>query len=277
MGKASYVSNKNKQLSSLFGDSVRSKIVTILLDGKEIKSSEINKKVNLFGEEYGISIIQEHITNLKNNGFITQRREGRQIYSRINSSGNIFLRNFCELMKAPNAKKGGSEIKMRKTTSQWINEVQNAIKNDTEINLEEIYIDNMAQQMVVNPQQFNKSVLVSTNLFMDIISELASGIVGSIGLIYSSNMGESYAMFEAAHGSAPSFKGQNKVNPTATVLAGAWMAEYLGETHIRNAIFSATEHVINEGKTITFDIGGNANTSQMADAITTLAKEKLRK
>ena len=166
---------------------------------------------------------------------------------------------------------------LKKTDGLFFDEVQNAIKNDTEINLEEIYIDNMAQQMVVNPQQFNKSVLVSTNLFMDIISELASGIVGSIGLIYSSNMGESYAMFEAAHGSAPSFKGQNKVNPTATVLAGAWMAEYLGEPHIREAIFSATEHVINEGKTITFDIGGNASTSQMTDAIASLAKEKLRK
>ena len=94
MRKTNYVSDKNKQLSSLFGNSIRSKIVTILLGGKEIKSSEINKKVNLFGEEYGISIIQEHITDLKNNGFITQRREGRQIYSRINSSGNIFLRNF---------------------------------------------------------------------------------------------------------------------------------------------------------------------------------------
>ena len=135
----------------------------------------------------------------------------------------------------------------------------------------------MAQQLVVNPEQFNNSVILSTNLFMDIISELASGIVGSIGLIYSANMGNSYAMFEAAHGSAPSFKGQNKVNPTATILAGAWMAEYLGEPQIKDAIFSATEHVINDGNTITFDIGGNANTSQMTDAITTLAKEKLRR
>ena len=90
-------------------------------------------------------------------------------------------------------------------------------------------------------------------------------------------MGDSYAMFEAAHGSAPPFKGQNKANPTATILAGAWMVEYLGEPHIKDAIFSATELVINEGKTITFDIGGNSSTSQMADAITVLAKEKLRK
>ena len=166
---------------------------------------------------------------------------------------------------------------LKKTDGLFFDEVQNAIKNDSEVNLEEIYIDNMAQQMVVNPQQFNKSVLVSTNLFMDIISELASGIVGSIGLVYSSNMGESYAMFEAAHGSAPSFKGQNKVNPTATILAGAWMAEYLGEPDIKNAIFSATHQVINDGKYVTFDIGGDATTSQMSKQIAEIAKNNLRK
>ena len=159
----------------------------------------------------------------------------------------------------------------------FFDEIQNAIKNHSEMQLEEIYIDNMAQQMVVNPQQFNNSVLVSTNLFMDIISELASGIVGSIGLVYSSNMGESYAMFEAAHGSAPSFKGQNKVNPTATVLAGAWMAEYLGETDVKNAIFSATHQVINDGKYATFDIGGDASTTQMSEQIAVIAKNSLRK
>ena len=166
---------------------------------------------------------------------------------------------------------------LKKTDGLFFDEIQNAIKNHSEMQLEEIYIDNMAQQMVVNPQQFNNSVLVSTNLFMDIISELASGIVGSIGLVYSSNMGESYAMFEAAHGSAPSFKGQNKVNPTATVLAGAWMAEYLGETDVKNAIFSATHQVINDGKYATFDIGGDASTTQMSEQIAVIAKNSLRK
>ena len=166
---------------------------------------------------------------------------------------------------------------LKKTDGLFFEEVQNAIKDDSKMKLEEIYIDNMAQQMVVNPQQFNKSVLVSTNLFMDIISELASGIVGSIGLVYSSNMGKAYAMFEAAHGSAPSLKGQNKVNPTATVLAGAWMAEYLGEADIKNAIFSATHQVINDGKYATFDIGGDATTTQMSEQIAVIAKNNLRK
>lgn len=171
MGKASYVSNKNKQLSSLFGDSVRSKIVTILLDGKEIKTSEINKKVNLFGEEYGISIIQEHITNLKNNGFITQRREGRQIYSRINSTGNIFLRNFCELMKAPNAKKGGSEIKMRKTTSQWINEVQSAINMITKHKLGEKFTSTQIRERVN---------IESQRLFQILGTMIERGMIGKV-------------------------------------------------------------------------------------------------
>jgi isocitrate dehydrogenase len=165
---------------------------------------------------------------------------------------------------------------LKQTDGIFWEEVQNAVKG-TDITLSEIYIDNMAQQMVVAPEQFNGAVLVSTNLFMDIISELASGLVGSIGLIYSANMGDDFAMFEAAHGSAPQFAGQNKVNPTATVLSGAWMAEYLGETEIRNAIFAATEQVINEGKVVTWDIGGNASTTQMTDAIITYAKEKLRK
>ena len=147
----------------------------------------------------------------------------------------------------------------------------------TDVEVSEIYIDNMAQQLVVAPEQFNGAVLVSTNLFMDIISELVSGLVGSIGLIYSANMGDDFAMFEAAHGSAPQFAGQNKVNPTATVLSGAWMAGYLGEAAIRDAVFAATEQVINDGRTVTWDIGGSASTTQMTDAIIANAVKLLRR
>jgi isocitrate dehydrogenase len=90
-------------------------------------------------------------------------------------------------------------------------------------------------------------------------------------------MGDNFAMFEAAHGSAPQFAGQNKVNPTATVLSGAWMAQYLGEKEIGDAIFDATYEVINEGKAVTWDIGGSASTTQMTDAILAAAKDKLGK
>ena len=136
-----------------------------------------------------------------------------------------------------------------------------------DVDVEEYYIDNMTQQLVKNPERFNKSVLLSTNLFMDIISECASGHVGSIGNVYSGNYGDSYAMFEPAHGSAPKYANQNKVNPVATILSGAWMAEYLGEKHISDAIFKGTEQIINENKYVTYDLGGTSSLSVMTDAI----------
>jgi isocitrate dehydrogenase (NAD+) len=155
--------------------------------------------------------------------------------------------------------------------------VEKTQKEFKTIGLEEYYIDNMTQQLVKNPERFNNSVLLSTNLFMDIISECASGHVGSIGTVYSANYGDHYAMFEPAHGSAPKYAGKNKVNPVATILSGAWMVEYLGEKHISKAIFKATEDVINENKYVTYDLGGNATLSQMTDLIASKAGKLLRR
>ena len=155
---------------------------------------------------------------------------------------------------------------LRRTDGIFWEEAQ-AATQDTDIELSEIYIDNMAQQLIIDTGRFNGAVLVSTNLFMDIISELASALVGSIGMIYSANIGDNYAMFEAAHGSAPQYAGRDVMNPTATVLSGAWMAEYLGEKHIRDAIFEATTNTINEGAKTTRDIGGSAGTTAVVDEI----------
>jgi len=166
---------------------------------------------------------------------------------------------------------------LKETDGIFWNEVEKANRDNPGIDVEEYYIDNMTQQLVKNPERFNDSILLSTNLFMDIISECASGNIGSIGNVYSANIGDSYAMFEPAHGSAPKYKGMDKVNPTAAILSGAWMIEYLGEPQIKNVIFDSTEQVINEGKYVTYDIGGNASTSKMADTIAEIAKQKLRK
>jgi isocitrate dehydrogenase (NAD+) len=166
---------------------------------------------------------------------------------------------------------------LKETDGIFWNAVVEAQKTFPEIKVEEYYIDNMTQQLVKNPERFNKSILLSTNLFMDIISECASGHVGSIGNVYSGNYGESYAMFEPAHGSAPKYAGQNKVNPVATILSGAWMAEYLGEKHISDAIFKGTEQVINENKYVTYDLGGTASLSKMTDAIAQKSMTFLKK
>ena len=164
---------------------------------------------------------------------------------------------------------------LKETDGIFWNAVQDIQSEFKEIAVEEYYIDNMTQQLVKNPDRFNKSILLSTNLFMDIVSECASGHVGSIGNVYSGNYGDNYAMFEPAHGSAPKYAGQDKVNPVATILSGALMAKYLGESEICNAIFTATEETINEGKYLTYDLGGSSSLSQMANEIANRSKTHL--
>ena len=161
---------------------------------------------------------------------------------------------------------------LKETDGLFMDAVRTVHKNYSDISLEEYFIDNFAQQLIKNPQRFNQSIIFGTNLFMDIISEEVSALVGSIGCIYSANFGDDYAMFEPAHGSAPQYKGQDKVNPTATVLAGAWLLEYVGEKKKAEAIFKATQDVIAEGKKVTYDLGGNARLSEMADAIADRAR-----
>src|SRR5690242_11316397 len=166
---------------------------------------------------------------------------------------------------------------LKETDGIFWSSIENAAKNFKGIEYEEYYIDNMTQQLVKNPERFNNNVLVSTNLFMDVISECASGNVGSIGNVYSGNYGDDYAMFEPAHGSAPKYAGKDKVNPVATVLSGAWMAEYLGEKHISEAIFKGTEQVINENEYTTYDLGGKASLSKMTNEIAKRASVFLKK
>ena len=166
---------------------------------------------------------------------------------------------------------------LKETDGIFWNAVTDENKRYPDIEVEEYYIDNMTQQLVKNPERFNDSLLLSTNLFMDIISECASGHVGSIGNVYSGNYGDTYAMFEPAHGSAPKHARQDKVNPVATILSGAWMVEYLGEKHISDAIFKATEQVIDEGKFLTYDLGGSASLSRMAEEIAQRSASLVRK
>src|ERR1044072_7751759 len=130
---------------------------------------------------------------------------------------------------------------LKETDGIFISAVEKYKKDFPDIETEEYYIDNITQQIVKNPERFNKSILLSTNLFMDIISECASGHVGSIGNVYSGNYGDKYAMFEPAHGSAPKYAGQNKVNPVATICSAAWMEKYLGKKDKQKAIYPSIQ------------------------------------
>ncbi|MFQ6134950.1 MAG: isocitrate/isopropylmalate dehydrogenase family protein, partial [Nitrososphaerales archaeon] len=161
---------------------------------------------------------------------------------------------------------------LKETDGFFLKIVEDVARNYSDVEWEPYFIDNFAQQLVKNPQRFNQNIAMSTNLFMDVISEEASGLIGSIGCVYSANIGDKYAMFEPAHGSAPKYKGMNKVNPTATILSGAWMLDYIGEKQLSDAIFKATYDVIAEGASVTYDLKGKASTSEMAEAIADKAK-----
>ncbi|WP_440956843.1 isocitrate/isopropylmalate dehydrogenase family protein [Methanosarcina sp. Mfa9] len=165
---------------------------------------------------------------------------------------------------------------LKQTCGTFLEEVEKVGKEFPDVEIWPYHIDNIAMQLIKNPQIFDKKVLLSTNLFMDVISEECAALVGSIGMIYSANIGDSFAMFEPAHGSAPKYAGQDKVNPVATVLAGAWMLDYLGEKDKSEAIFKATERVVSEGKYVTYDLGGNAKLSEMAGEIAKYTAEILK-
>lgn len=136
-----------------------------------------------------------------------------------------------------------------------------------EVECNDRIVDNMAMQLVMNPNQFD--IIVTTNLFGDILSDLCSGLVGGLGMAPGANIGYETAIFEAVHGSAPDIAGKNLANPSALTLAGAMMLDYLGEVDAAERIKEAVALVVKEGKKVTRDLNPKSQigTTEMADAI----------
>jgi len=134
-----------------------------------------------------------------------------------------------------------------------------------EIAFREANIDAMAMWLVKNPEDYD--VLVAGNLFGDIISDLAAQLVGGLGFAASGNIGESFAVFEPTHGSAPKYAGQYKVNPMATLLSVKMMLDFLGEAELGRRLESAITRVIAEGEFRTYDMGGDSTTLEVAEEV----------
>lgn len=134
-----------------------------------------------------------------------------------------------------------------------------------DIDTEDFYVDATAMYLVTQPQEFQ--VIVTTNLFGDILSDEGAGLVGGLGLIPSANIGSEGALFEPVHGSAPDIAGQQKANPIAMMLSAVMMLRYLGENEAADKFDAAILKVLSEGKTLTGDLGGSATTMEVARAI----------
>jgi len=154
---------------------------------------------------------------------------------------------------------------MKFTDGLFLDVAKKVAEEFLDIEFEDKIVDNMAMQLVKNPENFD--VIVTTNLFGDILSDLCAGLVGGLGLAPGANIGENTAIFEAVHGSAPKYKGLYKVNPTAVILASAMMLGYLGEKDWERRIVNAVSATIAEGNNVTYDLGGNATTLEMGKRI----------
>src|SRR5579864_5804933 len=134
-----------------------------------------------------------------------------------------------------------------------------------EIEYKELIVDNACMQMVINPQQFD--MLLLPNLYGDVMSDLAAGLVGGLGVVPSANIGDEAAMFEAVHGTAPDIAGKGLANPTALLMSSILMLDHLGERSAARRIEAALKKVYSEAKHTTGDVGGTASTEQFTDAV----------
>jgi isocitrate dehydrogenase (NAD+) len=138
-------------------------------------------------------------------------------------------------------------------------------KSYPEITYEEIIVDNLAMQLVLNPLRFD--ILLLTNLYGDIISDLCAGLVGGLGLVPGANIGEKYAVFESVHGTAPDIAGKGIANPIAIILSGMMMLEHMGKVAQAKQIWHGVTTVTAKGEVLTPDLGGTATTDEVAEAI----------
>jgi 3-isopropylmalate dehydrogenase len=154
---------------------------------------------------------------------------------------------------------------LRQTDGVFMEAARAVAADYPDIGFDDANIDAMGMWLLKNP--LNYQVIVTTNLFGDIISDLCAQMVGGLGFGCSGNIGENYAVFEPTHGSAPKYDGMYKVNPIATILAAKMMLDWLGEGDKAAQLEGAVAEVIAEGKVRTYDFGGSHSTLEMAEAI----------
>jgi isocitrate dehydrogenase (NAD+) len=160
---------------------------------------------------------------------------------------------------------------MKFTDGLFLEVAREVAKEHPEIEFEDRIVDNCSMQLVQRPEEYD--VLVLPNLYGDIVSDLCAGLVGGLGVAPGANIGDSAAVFEATHGSAPKYKGQNKVNPMAMMLSGVMMLRHIGEKDAGDRLEAAVATVIAEGRNVTYDMKPSRDdptavgTSQVADAV----------
>ncbi|MBN1389328.1 MAG: isocitrate/isopropylmalate dehydrogenase family protein [Candidatus Thermoplasmatota archaeon] len=192
---------------------------------------------------------------------VSLRVISRRGAERILRSGFEYARKFkrtrLTLAEKPNV--------LRETSGLMTKVAREMAKDYPDVSMDEANVDAMAMWLVKDPDKYQ--VIVASNLFGDILSDLGGGLVGGLGFAASANLGDDYAVFEPTHGSAPKYAGKGVVNPTAMILASKLMLDHLGETGMGARIEKAVAEVIQEGAVRTKDLGGTSSTMEMTKAI----------
>jgi 3-isopropylmalate dehydrogenase len=211
--------------------------------------AETNKKMKRFADlaEDEVALSCRLITRTASRNIIRDAFE----FAKANK------KNAVTIVEKPNV--------LRETSGVFIREGRKLAKEYPRIELWETNIDAMCMWLLKNPT--NYSVIVTSNMFGDIISDLCAQLVGGLGFASSGNIGDKYAVFEPSHGSAPKYAGLYKVNPIAMLLTTKLMLEYLKENEKASRLESAVAAVIKEGKVRTYDMGGSAKTLDVANAV----------
>lgn len=194
------------------------------------------------GAETTRLITKEASKRIAKYAFELARRENRKMVTALHKA------NICKL-----------------TDRVFLDAVNEVHKDYPEIELNDLIIDAACMNLVMYPEKYD--VLLATNLFGDIVSDLCAGLIGGLGLTTGSNIGEDGAIFEAVHGSAPDIAGKNIANPTACILAGAKMLNYIGYKKEAKKIENAIESLIKEGKYLTKDLGGSLGTKEFTKKV----------
>jgi isocitrate dehydrogenase (NAD+) len=154
---------------------------------------------------------------------------------------------------------------MKMSDGLFLKSVRAVAEKYPEVEYKELIVDNACMQIVIDPQQFD--ILLLPNLYGDVMSDLAAGLVGGLGVVPSGNIGEEGAIFEAVHGTAPDIAGKGLANPTALLMSAILMLNYIGEAFTADRVEQALWKVYREGKHMTRDLGGKASTNEFADAV----------
>jgi isocitrate dehydrogenase (NAD+) len=203
--------------------------------------------------------------------YLTRRKDVAESLAVITREGSERIMEYAFKYAIENGRKKVTACHkaniLKYTSGLFLETAKEVATRYPQIEFDEKIIDATCMHMVMNPQQFD--VVVTTNMFGDILSDLTAGLVGGLGLIPGANIGKDAALFEAVHGSAPDIAGKNLANPTAVIMAGVMMLHHLGEHEAAQRIKAAVESVVESGELVTPDLNpaSKAGTIEMGEAI----------